>query len=296
MHPFSIKSKTSIQKNWLERFRGDLGNGADGVSAATYNAERDLWIIVRQTSTADVGNFYEYKHDLTTTGRQWTIAGGLQDTESVDWMYGDVYLVTEENRTTAPTQHRMNIMALTGSGTLNLTRDVVRPNFLPSSGWFNNNLGIEGSAWDKSRDLYYFLYETAHATSGWFIWRTDYSGFNTVPLVNLTTELSGIATDVSDMVLDASTNRIYVLADVNKKVLVFSSTSRKFLESFALPADTVTSTSGFGQPEGLAFDARHGRMLVVGENRQGALYQIKKCGNKVGIGVANGIAQNQRYL
>ena len=296
MHSFSIKSKTSVQKNWLERFRGDIGNGADGVSAATYNAERDLWVIVRQTSTANVGNFYEYKHDLTTTGRQWAIANGLQDTESLDWMYGDVYLVTEENRTTAPTQHRMNIMALTGTNTLDLVRDAVRPNFLPSSGWFNANLGIEGCAWDKSKDQYYFLYENAHASSGWFIWRTDYSGANTVPLINLTTELNGVATDVSDMDLDPSKNRLYVLSDVNKKVLVFSTTSRKLLETFQLPADTVTSTSGFGQPEGLAFDYRNYRMLVVGENRQGALYYIRKCGNQVGVGVTTGPAQTQRYL
>jgi uncharacterized protein YjiK len=280
----------------MERFRADIGNGADGVSAATYNAERDLWIIVRQTSTINVGNFYEYKHDLTTTGRQWAIANGLQDTESVDWMFGDTYLICEENRTAAPTQHRMNIMALTGATTLDLVRDSVRPNFLVGSGWFNANLGVEGIAWDKSRDRYFFLYEQAHASSGWNIWQCDYSGLNTVPLINLTTELNGVATDVSDMTFDASNNRFYVLSDIAKKVMVFSATSRKLIDVFQLPTGSVTSASGFGQPEGMAFDYRHARMLVVGENRQGALFHIRKCGNKIGIGVSAGIAQNQRYL
>jgi len=296
MHSYSIKSRPSIQKNWQERFRGDIGNGADGVSAITYNAERDVWVIVRQTSTVNVGNFYEYKHDLTTTGRQWTIANGLQDTESVDWMYGDTFLVTEENRTSAPTEHRMNIMALTGTNTLDLVRDSVRPNFLPASGWFNNNIGIEGCAYDKARDKFYFLYEQAHASSGWFIWRTDYSGLNTLPLINLAVELSGLATDVSDITCDPSKNRLYVLSDIGKRVFVFSANSRKLLEYFTLPSDTVTSTSGFGQPEGLAFDYRKARMVVVGENRQAAMYHIRKCGNKVGIGVETGPAQTQRYL
>lgn len=297
MNSYSIEAKPSIRKTWMERFKGNLGNGTDGISAVTYSPITNTWFFVRQVSSNN-GQIYEYDNDLNLL-RTITEAGDWHDTESINWMYDDVFLVTEENRTTSPTQHRANIVRITGGQTtLNRTGSAVRPAFFVGSGWFNANLGVEGMVWDKSRDKYYFTYEKAHASSGWYIWEMDYSGNQATRIANLTTELTGLATDVSDMWLDQAKRICYVLSDEGDKLFAFSLSDGKLIDYYNTPIGDVTtgSTAGFGQPEGVAFNLSKSRFAIAGENRQGGMFHVRKCGRKIGVGVNEGVSYTKRYF
>ncbi len=256
---------------------------SNGISGVTYNPRSGTIFVVRNVSAA-AGNIYE----LTTEGillRTITNSNFI-DTEGICWVgwdatnSADVFLIAEEDHTTAANESSISLVRLTtGATTLDRT---AAGNATATTGYGGDNignLGVEGVTYDPSRGTIYYTAEKRTAsgdqnTQG-SVDANIYTRTVTVTgtlaigaessLCSIATLFSGATlTDISDIAYDLATDTILLLSDESDKV-VRVSRAGTLIEQLATP--------GF-QPEGLAIHPAGTELYVSGENAEYYRYAL----------------------
>jgi uncharacterized protein YjiK len=225
----------------------------------------------------DNGVSYIYEFDLTGAHRRTITTTGFDDTEGIAWLGGNQFVLLEEKTT-----HLNRITIDPATTTIDKTSlppaDIIRPDLMPadpSRGALNptgGNTGLEGVAYDPTRNVYYVVKEKAVGTPGDYsvnIFEVASDGaarvlFNpSVPHGAATASLTSLATDVADVVYDPRTDHL----------LILSQESRRMIE-VTLAGEVVGVRFQRGtQVEGITLTPDADELYVVGESREFFHYQ-----------------------
>lgn len=253
-----------------------------GISGATYNARSGTVFVIRNVSGAP-GNIYE----LTVDGllvRTITNSNFI-DTEAIEWVGydaaagADVFIVGEEDHTTAANECQLTLCRLTPAATT-LDRTAVGNVTVQTaySGGNIGNLGLEAIAYDSRRGMVYYTIEKQTAagsdntagTGNAKIFQRSVTATGTLAfgaesvLCNINALFAGTLTDISDASYDANSDTILLLSDESDKV-VRVSLAGTLIEQLATPAN---------QPEGLAIYPDSDQLFIVGEAQEFYRYQL----------------------
>lgn len=261
--------KKTIRMSEYQRvfFNSSLTEPIDGISGATYNAQRKTILLVRNVS-GGAGHTYEY--DLNGKHLRTITHSNFVDTEALCWMYNDIYAIGEENP-----NNRITIVRIPDDATT-----VNRNNFTTTSfstGLAYANLGIEGVAYDALRNCLYFITEKSSAgtsNSGtWPVWQMNISDGSKTALFDLVTVVgsAGIATDVSDMQYDSVSQLFYISSQESAKILVFTRNG--------VLVDQAPIT-GFTQIEGFGLSSSKDFMFVSSEVKEFGIFKLKNARQK----------------
>jgi uncharacterized protein YjiK len=253
-----------------------------GISGATYNAATGTVFLVRNVSGAG-GSIYEVTEDGAVLRTITNV--NFIDTEAIEWIGWDaansvdVFLVAEEDHTTAASEGRLTLCRLArGATTLDRTgTGNVSANSAYGGGTMNN-LCVEAVAYDPRRGTIYYTSEK-QTTAGSdntpgtgaakiftrTVTATGTMSFGTEStLCSINPLFSGTLTDVSDMSYDPNTDTLLLVSDESDKVVRINR-SGTLLEQVATPAT---------QPEGLAMHPNGTRMFVAGEPQEFQRYDL----------------------
>ncbi len=275
-----------------------VASTSTGISGATYNAATGTVFLIRNVSGA-AGTIYEVNEEGTVL-RTITNSNFI-DTESIEWIAydstvsADIFLVGEEDHTTAATEGRLTLCRLTrGATTLDRTTAGNVSATTAYSGGTMGNLCIEAVAYDPRRGSIYYTSEkqttigsdNTPGTAAAKIFTRTITAIGTMAfgtesiLCSVNTLFSGgTLTDISDMTYDPNTDTILMVSDESDKV-VRVNRSGTLLEQVATPG---------AQPEGLALHPNGTRMFVVGEPQEFYRYEIP-WGMQVSDGDLNALA------
>lgn len=255
-----------------------------GISGATYNPRSATVFVVRNVSGA-AGNIYE----LTTDGALVrTIANSnFIDTEALAWVGydaangADVFVVGEEDHTTAANEAQLTLCRLTpGATTLDRVAGGNVTVTTAYSGGNIGNLGLESIAYDSRRGVIYYTIEKQTAvgsdntagTGNAKMFQRSVTTTGTLAfgpeseLCNINALFTGATlTDISDAAYDAQSDTILLQSDESKKVVRIS-LNGTLIEQLATSAAT--------QPEGLAIHPDGTQLFVAGEPQEFFRYQL----------------------
>lgn len=256
---------------------------SSGISGVTYNARSGTVFVIRNVSGA-AGTIYE----LTTDGgllRTITNSNFI-DTEAIEWVGydaangADVFIVGEEDHTTAANEAQLTLCRLTPAATT-LDRMAAGNVTVTTaySGGNIGNLGLEAICYDPRRKMVYYTIEKQTAagsdntagTGNAKIFQRSVTSTGTLAfgaesvLCNINSLFSGTLTDISDASFDIQSDTILLQSDESKKVVRLS-LSGTVVEQLA----TSTAT----QPEGLAIHPDGTQLFVVGEPQEFFRYQL----------------------
>ncbi len=244
-----------------------------GISGVTYNARSGTLFIVRNVSGA-AGNIYEITLDgllLRTITNSVFI-----DTEAIAWVGWDsvnscdVFLVGEEDHTTASQEANITLCRLT-TGATTLARTGTG-NVTTTTSYSNGtlgNLGLEGVCYDWRRSAIYYTVEkqttAAHNVPGattakiftrpiTWVGGTYSFGTETI-LCDINALFSGTLTDIADMAYDGTSDTILIVSDESDKTVRLS-LAGAVIEQLATPGT---------QPEGVVLHPDGRQLFVVGE-------------------------------
>ncbi len=253
-----------------------------GISGVTYNARSGTLFIVRNVSAA-AGNIYEITLDGLLLR---TITNSVfVDTEAIAWVGWDsvnscdVFVVGEEDHTTAAQEGNLTLCRLTtGATTLARTGTGNSTTTTAYSGGSLNNLCLEGVCYDWRRSSVYYTAEkqttaannVPGATTAKIFQRTvtwaagTYSFGAESVLCDINALYSGsVLTDISDISYDGASDTILVISDESDKTVRLS-LAGAVIEQLATPGN---------QPEGVCLHPNGTQLFVVGEGAEYYRYE-----------------------
>lgn len=237
----------------LDAFINALDGPADGISGLTYSPVTGTLFAIRNVSS---GQSATYEYDLKGVLLRTITHANFTDTEGICWMYGNTFAISEENAV-----NRITIVTIVDGQTTLDRNDFLATSF--ATGLVAGNLGIEGCGYDQANDLLYFTTEKALA-GVWQLWSMNPSTGAVSAVVDITSAMSGVATDISDIYYDRRSGNVFLLSDESNKVIEMT---------LAAVVVRTLDITNFTQPEGLAFTDDMRFMWVTGEPRQWARYR-----------------------
>ncbi|HEV8523085.1 MAG TPA: SdiA-regulated domain-containing protein [Terriglobales bacterium] len=231
---------------------------AGNCSAAAFCPVTDTFIV----SDNGVPVLHEFRLDGTYR-RQITLSG-FTDVESVCWIEGDRFAIAEEGNPTVV--NAISEVQIPATGVVTITKGAGNWIRTINTGIVSGgNLALEGVTYDATRQKFYCVTEKANA-GVWNVWQVARGGGATTQLFSLNGPMTGVGTDVSDLHYDPVEDILYVLSQEGFKVIKMSM-SGQILDTLATPA-------AFPQPEGLCLSPDLSLMIVTGEARCYARYQL----------------------
>lgn len=226
------------------------------LSGLTFSAKTNTVFSIRNQNSGN-SEIDEYDHNGALL--RTIVLTNFTDTEGVCWMYGDTFVIAEENPS-----NRLTIVTLNADTTTIDRDDYLSTSF--STGLAAGNLGVESVAYDPVRHLFYFTTEKAYL-GAWNLWKMDATtGAVTSVFDILNGDVGLLVTDISDIYYDRNSEHVFILSDESKMV-VETNLSGVVLNDIAI--------TGFTQPEGLTFNSNMSIMWVGGEPKQFARYDAE---------------------
>lgn len=228
---------------------------------------------------------------------------GFKDVEAIDWMYNNYFVIAEEyNAAGAAYLNKLHVIEIPQTGSITITNS-------PGAGYHirqidlgasltnaSPNLGIEGVAYDKDKDVFYVVTEKT-ANEGWKVWKVNNNSTVTITaLFTLTAALAALspaATDISDIFFKRDSNTLVMVSEEGTGWILEFTLDGTLIDSQAAP-------SIFYLIEGICFTPNGEFMFLTGEaNTIGgdkpdfAIYQYNKGSNPSTIKSSHSLAYFQ---
>ncbi|MDD5109927.1 MAG: DUF2341 domain-containing protein, partial [Patescibacteria group bacterium] len=233
-----------------EYFTNDLPTITADLSGVTYSSTTDsLFMIINGTPTI-------YEFTLGGSYVRTITMHGFIDTESIDWMYGNMFVVTEERDPYDiiyfPLDQSTTTLGLSEGTIIDPTITCV------------SNACIEGITYDVENNWFYVETEKqADGSNGGRVFKVTMDGTVTELTTLNTALLNAGYTDLADIAYDPVTHDLFLLSQEQETIIEATSTGT-ILGTF--------SVSGFFQPEGLDFSPNGDYMFVTGEDDEYGRY------------------------
>ncbi|TSC75653.1 MAG: hypothetical protein G01um101431_1206 [Parcubacteria group bacterium Gr01-1014_31] len=223
----------------------DLPTVTIDVSDVTYNTTTDtLFIVINGTPTI-------YEYTLGGSLSRTINMNGFIDTEGIDWMYGNQYVLTEER-----SPYDVIVVTLDSSTTTLAKSEgtVIDVGFTCTT-----NLCLEGIRYDVANDWFYAVTEKqAGGGNGGRVFRINNDATYT-EFTDLGTALSNAGyTDLASLAYDEVTKDLFLLSQENSIIIQATTTG-------TIRGTRAVDTGIFTQPEGLEFSSNYDSMFIVGE-------------------------------
>jgi uncharacterized protein YjiK len=252
-------------------FKNNLSS-SNNTSGVTYCANSNTLFVVRNDPTR-VYEYDLYGNEL----RQINLVDGWYDTEGICWLGGTRFAIAEEQKSASETTtsrlslvniHPETVAVGRGNNELIKSWDI--------SGVVQNR-GVEGVAYDASRELLYFITEKPMAGGAWHVRQLDINSEsgNITPVLNLTDVFNQVNNLLGSNISDCSdlfylNERFFLLTEepsgaANNYVIEVSRDGQTIYGVYAVPE--------FQQPEGICLLPSGRVMYVCGEPNQLGRYE-----------------------
>ncbi len=230
-------------------------------SGATYNPVNNSILMINNSNLI-------YEHDLDGKLLRTITLVGFADTESLVWMYDDMFAIGEESAGMG-----INFGLRIPNGTTTINRNLATR--IDLTGTFGtSNQGVEGLAYDLDRDVFYIGIEGTGDTMS--VYTVTRSGAVSVTFSTSTWAAADIG-DISDLYYDRNTGHMFAGVDqcngeANGPASTLCDGMIEIDMTTGAIIDKIHAPAGFSQVEGIGFTPDGRLMFMTSEGDMFAKY------------------------
>lgn len=247
---------SALPDDLLLNYRYDVGSSTlatitSETSGCCYNDLTGTLFVIASDGSRKI---FELETSGMTVVRSITFSG-YSDPEALCWMGGTTYAMTDEASQTGA----ITIITI-DTGTTSVVKPTSGANFITTNASdYSAAYGWEGLAYDAANDVFYGLLEkaTGAGSAGCRVYSINRSTGNCTQLTTLSTALSAIMTDASDLHWSPLRGTLFVLSHESKRIAECNVTTQAIVSSRAIPNMT--------QAEGLTFNSAMTTAWILGE-------------------------------